>query len=102
MGVKLHGAMYKEEPWLSISKDPESIIDHIRERVPEARLFPLSEKILEGNQDRAFYFEFDKGHITPEMILMLRRITEAFAEKFSLQSLLEPSSTPRTLATSVL
>ena len=102
MGIKLHGAMYKEEPWLSVSRDPEAIIEHLRERVPEARLFPLSDKILEGNQDRAFYFEFDKGHITPEMILMLRRITEAFAEKFSLQYLLEVNTKAPALATSVL
>jgi hypothetical protein len=53
------------------------------------RFFPLSERSIEAERDTAYYFEFDKSNVTPEMIEMLKGITEAFAEQFGLQDLLE-------------
>jgi hypothetical protein len=89
MGIKLPGPMYKEDPWRSINQDPQRVMNHIQERVPGVRFFPLSERSIEAERDTAYYFEFDKSNVTPEMIEMLKGITEAFAEQFGLQDLLE-------------
>jgi hypothetical protein len=88
-GIKLHGAMYKEEPWRSVNKEPEKIMVFIQEKVPEVKFFPLPERRSEGERDTAFYFEFDKSNLTDESIQMLKEITEAFGEAFGLSELLE-------------
>jgi hypothetical protein len=89
MGIKLNGAMYKEDPWREINQDPQRILSRMQERQPDVKFFPLSERSIEAGRDTAYYFEFDKSNVTPVMIEMLKGITEAFAEQFGLQDLLE-------------
>ena len=89
MGIKLNGAMYKEDPWREINMDPDAIVKTIETKVPGVKFFPQSERSKEGDRDRAYYFEFDKYNLTDESIQQIKEITEAFAEIFGLSNLLE-------------
>lgn len=88
MGIKLNGAMYKEDPWRGINMDPDAIVKTIETKVPGVKFFPQSERSKEGDRDRAYYFEFDKYNLTDESIQKIKEITEAFAEIFNLSELL--------------
>lgn len=92
MGIKLNGAMYKEEPWREINMDPDAIVKNIETKVPEVKFFPQSERSKEGDRDRAYYFEFDKYNLTDENVQQLKEVTEAFAEIFNLRELLTPEN----------
>lgn len=101
-GIKLHGGMYKEEPWKTINKDPEKIMAFIQDKVPSVKFFSLPERRSEGERDTAFYFEFDKSNLVDESIQMLREITEAFAEFFGLADLLEISKPKKEITNKIL
>jgi hypothetical protein len=84
MGIKLHGQLYKEEPFRTINMNPESIVSIIEEKVPGVKFLPFGAKL-----DRAYYFEFDKTDLSDTNIAKLRSITEIFAEIFKIESLLK-------------
>lgn len=101
MGIKLNGAMYKEDPWREINMDPDAVMKAIQEKVPEVKFFPQTERAKEGDRDRAYYFEFDKINLTDDSIAMVKGITEAFAEIFGLSDLLDTGKKNKTAITPI-